>query len=79
MNMEQKAYDARTGLDRELTTNEKLLLQNDAHLQTHLKIIEELLSLKKRIASLEEILPEICNSINNIDEQKIIDPNTNID
>lgn len=74
----QKALDCTTGLNRELTTNEKLLLQNDQHLQTHLKILEELLSLKKRIASLEEILPEICNSINNIDEQKIIDPNINI-
>lgn len=53
MNMnKQKALDCTTGLDRELTTNEKLLLQNDQHLQTHLKILEELLSLKKRIEEL---------------------------
>lgn len=78
MNMEQKALDCNTGLNRDLTINEKLLIQNDQHLQSHIKILEELLSLEKRIESLEKILPEICNSINNIEKQKIIDPNTNL-
>lgn len=78
MNMEQKAYDAKTGDERDLTINEKLLIQNDQHLQAHIKMIKDLLSLEKRIESLEKILPEICNSINNIEKQKIIDPNTNL-
>lgn len=85
MNIEQRALDCTTGINRELTTNEKLLVQNDKHLQSHLTILEELLSHKKRIIQLEtkleeleEILQEICNSINEHEKNEIIDPNTNI-
>lgn len=86
MNMEQKAYDAKTGLNRELTTNEKLLLQNDTHLQSHITLQERLEEMQKQISDLcsrIEDLETVSNAVywevfDETEDIKIMNPNTNI-
>lgn len=85
-NKEQKALDCTTGLNRELTTNEKLLVQNDAHLQSHITLQEKLEEIQKRISELADRIKELETTTNamylevfdDIEEMKIMNPNTNI-
>lgn len=86
--MTQKALDCTTGIIREITTNEKMLLQNDQHLSSHLKIKEMLAEIQKkldeltsRVKCLEEatihIYWEVFDEPNT--ELKILDTNKKIE
>lgn len=84
----QKAYDAKTGIDRELTTNEKLLVQNDNHLQSHITLQEKLEEIQKRLDELTDRVQDLETSSNAMywtiyndetEEIKTMDPNTNIE
>lgn len=86
--MEQRALDCNTGLNRELTTNEQLLVQNDKHLSSHLKMQDKIEQIEKRINQLEtklEELEEACSTNfwtiynDETEELKTLNPNTNID
>lgn len=84
----QRAYDCTTGLDRELTTNECLLVQNDKHLQSHLKIQEMLEEIQRQISEIcsrIEDLETVSNAVywtiydDETEEINTMDPNTYIE